>query len=253
MIVSKLYGGIGNQLYMYAFGLSQARRLNTELKLDIDILLYNPFHYTPYNYELGCFEGVAEEIIPTPTNLKLVEEIKLGNKKIEDSSLLDGYWQGEKMFESVKDELKQRLVFKQKSVALDKFEKINTVSIHARRGDYMNGDYFFDLSSSDYYQKAVEYIRSKVENPMFFIFCSDEKWAREYFNFIPNKVMVTGGTVQSDLQNMSLCKHNIIANSTYSWWGAWLNKNPNKIVIQPRKWVKGRDYETWALTGSVVL
>lgn len=253
MIESMIYGGVGNQLFMYAFGLSQARRLKTELSLNIDILLHNPFHYTPYFFELLSFTGVTEDILTgNLPGLKLIEEHKWDGKEIKDNSLLDGYWQCEDFFDNVKDELRKKLEFKDRSV-LDNFTNENTVSIHARRGDYLNGDYFVDLSKTNYYQNAVEHIKQVIDSPTFYIFSNDLSWANSYFSFIKDKKIFMTNGVCEDLKNMSLCKHNITANSTYSWWGAWLNKNPNKIVIQPKRWLKNKDIERLKLKGSILI
>jgi len=243
MIVSKIYGGIGNQLFMYAFGLSESKRLNTELKLDTDILIYNPQNFTPYDFELGYFKDINEEIVGTPTDLTVVEQHVQGREGIQDNSLLDGYWQGEEFFEDVKDELRDKLLFKEEVKEKVKNIQIsdNSVFIHARRGDYLNGDYFVDLSKTDYYQKAVEYILDKTEAPTFYIFSNDVEWAKTFFQFVPgNKQFLMNSTIE-DLYLMSCCKHSIIANSTYSWWAAWLNKNPDKIVIQPNEWYGAKE------------
>jgi len=250
VIVSKVYGGIGNQLFMYAFGLSQARRLNTEFKLDIDILLYNPYHYTPYNFELTNFIGVTEQLASNVKGLISVEESKMGTNEIKGNSILDGYWQDEGLFDNIKAELRNKLVFKQKPILNI---NSNSVSIHARRGDYLNGDYFVDLAKTDYYKKAIEYVLSKAENPTFYIFSNDINWAKEYFSFIKqNKVFLNNNTIE-DLYLMSLCKHNITANSTYSWWAAWLNSSPDKIVIQPHKWYETKNIEKLKQRGSVII
>lgn len=250
MIISKIYGGCGNQLFQYAFGLAQARRLQTELKLDIDILLYNPYNYTPYDFELRNFEGVDEQIVTKVKDFQIVEEGKLGTNEIRNNSLLDGYWQEEYLFNRVKEELRKKLVFKNKVVSNIAED---SVSIHARRGDYI-GDHFADLSKTDYYQRSIEYIKNRVKNPIFYIFSNDVEWSKQYFSFIKEeKIFMPQGSPTNDLQLISLCKHNITANSTYSWWGAWLNNNQSKIVIQPIPWLKKQNIEKLKLEGSVLI
>lgn len=247
MIVVKLYGGLGNQIWQYAFGLSQARRLKTELRLNTEVLLNTPQGWTKYNYELGCFKGVTEEIYNITSGLKLYKEGDSG--EILNDTILDGYWQDENLFENVKDELRQKLQFKEKIEGNFK----NTISIHIRRGDYLGGNHFVDLSQTDYYRKAIEYIKSKIKDPEFLIFSNDIEWTKNYLNFLNEKKHFINGNTINDLQLMSLCEHNITANSTYSWWSAWLNKNPNKIVIQPQKWLISCDIEKLKMNGSIVL
>jgi hypothetical protein len=272
MIVSRIYGGIGNQLFQYSFGLSQAKRLKTELLLDTYILDKNPFNYTPYKCELFNFEGIDEEAVSNKDypGLKLIEEDKLKNiHAIQDGSLLDGYWQNEQYFENIKDELRKKIKVK-KEISIKTveyrdrgigFPNENTISIHVRRGDYLNGDYFVDLSKTDYYKKSVEKIlqliandNSIIERPTFFIFSNDIKWASDYFKWLPgmNTSFINNNTI-NDLYLMSQCRCNITANSTYSWWAAWLNDNTNKIVIQPKNWYKNKCIESLKLQGSVVL
>jgi hypothetical protein len=258
MIVSKIYGGIGNQIWQYAFGLAQSKKHNFELKLDIDILIYNPFNYTPYDFELVHFEGLNEEIL-TKLNLPVITEDPSHLYKeyeIKENHILDGYWQDERCFESVKDELRKKLIFKNnsiKNVNNRVFEK-DSIFIHARRGDYLNGDYFVDLSKTNYYQKAVEHILAKTTSPVFHIFSNDIEWAKKYFSFIKqDKIFEEGHNTIEDLYLMSQCSHSITANSTFSWWAAWINNNEEKIIIQPSKWTKIRDLENLKMNGSIVI
>lgn len=258
MIISKIYGGIGNQIWMYAYGLSQAIRLGAQLKLDKYILDVNPFNYTPYDFELKHFKGITEEVLSNKEylGLKLIEESKFDGE-IQNDSLIDGYWQNEIYFENIKDELRKKLIFKDESIknVNDRLFEKDSVFIHARRGDYLNGDYFVDLSKTDYYQKSIEYILSKIENATFYIFSNDTKWAKEYFSFIKqNKSFEEGHNTIEDLYLMSQCSHSITANSTFSWWAAWLNNNPNKIVIQPKQWYGQRlDFKDLYFKDSIIL
>jgi hypothetical protein len=113
----------------------------------------------------------------------------------------------------------------------------NSVSIHVRRGDYANHPNIGILDIS-YYQKAVIYMTKYIENPIFYIFSNDIEWCKENFMFIDKKIIIdkTNNEIE-DMILMKNCNHNIIANSSFSWWGAWLNNNDNKIVIAPKKWM----------------
>ena len=157
----------------------------------------------------------------------------------------DGFWQNYKYLESIRGELLESYRFKlpanfSNEDYLKKIKNSNSVSIHIRRGDYLDPK-FADLNvirSKDYYLRALEFIKDKVENPIFFIFTDDLAWAKKEFDS-ENFVFIEGNENKKaylDMYLMSECKHNIIANSTFSWWGAWLNTNPFKIVIVPDFW-----------------
>lgn len=241
MIASLIYGGLGNQIFQYVYARTIANKLNVELKLNIDILLYNPYNYTPYPYYLDIFEGINEEIINDAqcANMNVIKEVygKAPNEyEIKDNCLLDGYWQGQDFFDN--EIIKKKLIFKKEieNNIIDLSNKIkneNSVSIHMRRGDYMNGNHFVDLSSTDYYRKAIEYIKQKNENCTFFVFSNDIEFAKEYFKNL-NATFIRCEP-KEDIYLMSLCKHSIIANSTFSWWGSLLGEK-KKTIICPKKW-----------------
>ena len=120
---------------------------------------------------------------------------------------------------------------------LESIKKTNSVSLHVRRGDYLNLKNIGVLDV-DYYTKAVEYIRKNVENPTFYIFSDDLEWCKNSLGFLDDFIFVDRTQTEiGDLKLMSFCRHNIIANSSFSWWSAWLNQNPKKIVIAPKGWL----------------
>lgn len=121
---------------------------------------------------------------------------------------------------------------------MDYIQSVNSVSIHFRRGDYI-GNRIHETDKTEYYKEALNIIQSKVENPVYFVFSDDINWIRENFKTSFETHYIDFNDSESnyeDLKLMSSCKHNIIANSSFSWWGAWLNSNPDKIVISPKKW-----------------
>jgi hypothetical protein len=130
----------------------------------------------------------------------------------------------------------------------------NAVSVHVRRGDYISNpsaQHFHGTCGLDYYKKAVELILSKVNDPHFFIFSDDVKWVADNFMKEIRATIVDindGSSAVKDMQLMSACKHHIIANSSFSWWGAWLGSNADKIVIGPRQWFADAAVDT----GSVL-
>jgi hypothetical protein len=126
----------------------------------------------------------------------------------------------------------------------------NSVSIHIRRGDYLHNKKntsLYATCNSKYYFEAIKIINSSVEKPFFFVFSDDIPWAKKIFKNMRNFKFITGNCGELsyiDMQLMSLCKHQIIANSTFSWWAAWLNKNDNKIIISPKNWFLKNNFDT---------
>ncbi|GAB1766403.1 alpha-1,2-fucosyltransferase [Priestia megaterium] len=162
---------------------------------------------------------------------------------------IKGYWQNYEYFTGIEKELKKDLIFQENldeknKLLVNKIINENSVSIHVRRGDYYSNEKyeekFGNIATPEYYLKAIKLIEEKVENPIFYIFSDDIEWAKMNLGITGNVTYVThnkGIDSYKDMQLMSLCRHNIIANSSFSWWGAFLNKNSEKIVICPRKWI----------------
>ena len=166
--------------------------------------------------------------------------------KITKNCILKGFWQSEKYFAHCKDDIRKQFSFlpfdEKKNIAImNKMEKENSVAIHLRKGaDYLQSELMGKgLCGVEYYLKAIEYIKQNVDNPVFYVFTDNPEWVKNNlpkFDYIlVDWNEVAGKKNFRDMQLMSCAKHNIIANSTYSWWGAWLNPNPNKIVIGPTK------------------
>ncbi len=166
------------------------------------------------------------------------------NLDITKNWYLDGYWQREIFFEHILKKMKGNCVFpKLKTEQEMEIEKrivsSNSVSIHVRRGDYVNSQY--DILGMKYYKNAIDYISGRVKSPLFFIFSEDDKYIEEAFSGIENKVIVSFNKDKNsykDMQMMSMCKHNIIANSSFSTWAAYLNNNEDKIVIYPSRYTE---------------
>ena len=125
---------------------------------------------------------------------------------------------------------------------LSEVSNSESVAVHIRRGDYLTGDNldnYGNICTKDYYNSAIDYIRNHVSNPFFYVFSDEIEWVQENFDFGNVRLVNwnSGNNSFLDMQLMSLCKHQIIANSTFSWWAAWLNQNPDKLVIMPAKWM----------------
>jgi hypothetical protein len=275
MIIARLNGGLGNQMFQYANGKAKALELDTQLLLDISEFETYRLHQ---GFELskifvGSF-GVAssdqiKSLKGSPLHgkmLKLASKIsKLflkksfiqephfqywdGIKSVADNSYLSGYWQSEKYFQNFQDQIATDFRFAiplqgmNEALATTIQEDGQTsISLHIRRGDYVANpktQAYHGVCSLDYYQKAIAYLTGRVEKVHFFIFSDDPEWVKQNLTMTYPHTFVshnTGENSYNDMRLMSLCQHHIIANSSFSWWGAWLNQSTSKIVIAPKKW-----------------
>ncbi|MCK5177796.1 MAG: alpha-1,2-fucosyltransferase [Candidatus Aenigmarchaeota archaeon] len=167
---------------------------------------------------------------------------------LKDDFYLSGCFQSYKYFKEYDEEIRKLFLFpkiadKKNAFILKKIKNTNSVSIHVRRGDYLNKmNAELNVVDSRYYKSAIKTIAKEVKNPVFFIFSDDINWCKENFEYLGEKYYIDWNKKKEsfrDMQLISSCKHNIIANSSFSWWGTWLNKNPNKIVICPEYWLNG--------------
>lgn len=174
---------------------------------------------------------------------------------------LTGFWIEEKYYRERILRLQDELMFdscltgKNAELAL-RMRNENSVSIHVRRGDYLSPPYsgMFESLGRDYYEKAVAYINEHVKRPRFYVFSDDSAFVEKQFDWLPNRTVIahnTGDDSYLDMQLMSLCRHNIIANSTFSQWGALLNKNEDHLTLYPAAYLKNRDNEEKTLPGWV--
>lgn len=264
MIIIRLSGGLGNQLFQYAMARSVADFHRVDLKLDTTAYMRNlaprAFRLDNFCIRAEVVEGLGIASLKQPRSLvgRGLKKAKLaGNKTLYmekarglyDESVFnspnryfDGYWQNEKYFlgnrGSIKKDLRLRLSLQP---AAQKYaEKIscsNAVAIHVRRGDYLNNP-AIGVLDSDYYQKAAKYVHEKTTRPQFFVFSDDIDWCRHNINCIGDLTYVDDTTSEvDDFALMKLCNHNIIANSSFSWWAGWLNNNEDKIIVAPKVWV----------------
>jgi hypothetical protein len=265
MIVTKVGFGLGNQLFQYAAGLRLAYRLNTKLKIQFEA------HGREYALDPFCISGTRI------TSAELMDFWGMGpsrkirrrfrqltgkaNRKthfkqtFHDFSadvlqiakpyvLLDGFWQSEKYFHDAAHQVRAEFSFRSAlppaSIAITRqTANLQSVAVHVRRGDYVRDDSLYALPLS-YYQRAVQEVNSRVIGARFFLFSDEPDWISQHLHLSGDVVLVSGRGFQDyeELQLMTSCRHFIIANSTFSWWGAWLGKHPEKIVIAPRQWFK---------------
>ncbi|MEK9161478.1 MAG: alpha-1,2-fucosyltransferase [Patescibacteria group bacterium] len=266
MIIIKLNGGLGNQLFQYSLGRKLSIKNNDIFKLDLSGFTKD----NPRSYSLGHFnivENLAKKEDVAKFNKKglskLFEKIKPYYKKsvikykgydfdqnilkLSGNFYLDGYWQSEKYFKDIEGVIRKEITLKEPLVdehanLINNIKNSNSVSVHIRRGDYATNKKFsavYNLLDEEYYQRTVKFIAEKIKEPKFFIFSDDIKWAKQNLNIPYPKIFVSDNSEIKDYEEltlMSFCKHNIIANSSFSWWGAWLNTNIDKIVLSPDKW-----------------
>ena len=248
MVIVYIMGGIGNQLYQYAAGRRLAHKLNTELKLDVTF--YEHDNLRPY--ALNLFN--IKESIATPEEISAMKRFKESQParfipeilNFPDNVWLYGYWQYEEYFADISDILRREFTLKKSlsPIAQHWKEKIiaaeNSVSLHFRHGDFIyspRNSYVnhFEVPSLDYYYKCIEILKSEYKNLTLFVFSDNLKWCKENLRADLPTEFIEGKDMQDveELYLMSLCKHNIRSKSTFSWWGAWLNQNPDKKVFSP--------------------
>jgi hypothetical protein len=270
MIIMKIQGGLGNQLFQYATGRRVAMDRQAPLKLDLSWYWQNQARLC----SLLCFnicaeEASAEDIAMTrgkrrdkeTHQLKLAKPyyhrpwIRQRGRKFDANILdiqipvyLDGYWQSEKYFATIEPVLRQELTVTvppdaQNQAMAHKICQHNAISIHLRRGDFVSSPQAskrHGTCSLAYYRRAIDTLAELVDAPHFFVFSDDMAWVQENLvSDYPTTYVAHNGWGKDfeDLRLMSLCQHHIIANSTFSWWGAWLGANPQKIVIAPQTWL----------------
>jgi hypothetical protein len=277
MVIVKLMGGLGNQLFQYAAARRIAFINNVPLKLDISgFEVYKLHKYSLRAFNIQEMFASAEEINALKHEEQglikvLLTKTKKGRHsldvpyvkekhfqfdpdilKLKAPVYLDGYWQSEKYFKDIEDIIRREFTVKARSD--EKNEKMageiaaaSAVSLHIRRMDYItdkNTNQILGTCSMDYYSRAIEKILKKVANPHFFVFSDDAEWIMENMKIDAlSTFVIHNGPDKNyeDLRLMSLCKHNVIANSTFSWWGSWLNSNPEKIVYCPSQWFKAKE------------
>jgi Glycosyl transferase family 11 len=278
LVIARLLGGLGNQMFQYATGRALALRRGATLKLDITGFAEVGSH-TERRYELDALQiqaSTADDVdlgrfgrvhrAQSSRLDRVLRWLRIDRSRGAwpiyrephfqfDSTLpelrapvyLDGYWQSERYFSDIATLLQQEFAAKApldpKNLALARsIDAVNAVSLHVRRGDYVDNpatNRFHGICSLDYYQRALDYISLRVEAPHLFIFSDDQHWTRSNLLYAAATTFVDVNPPDRGYRDMGLmarCRHHIIANSSFSWWGAWLNPSREKIVIAPDRW-----------------
>jgi Glycosyl transferase family 11. len=273
MIISNIFGGLGNQMFQYAIG----RYLSCvhQVPLKLDTMAFE--NYTLRKYRLGGYSVHADMAsVSDITHVRFHDRVNilraLGTAyeyrlpyyrrstyrephfsydhnilKCKSDVYLVGYWQSEKYFKDIETQIREDFTLlpppdHRNAEMADIIQSCESVNLHVRRGDYISNpaaNAYHGTCSPEYYKKAIHIIENRIQKPHFFIFSDDPVWVRENMNTgYPTTIVDINGpeSDREDLRLMSLCKHHIIANSSFSWWGAWLSSNPDKMVIAPNKW-----------------
>lgn len=276
MVYTKIYGGLGNQMFQYAAGRALAHRRSVPLCLDTSFF-NNMGDCTPRDFLLPLFHIQAN--IATEEELYAFEKREMStyfNKfipyykrrivqepfyhfdphilSLPDGVLLNGYWQSEKYFsdfsQQIREEFVLRAPFSEDAEQMHQhIVSSNAVSVHFRRGDYVTSESaqkVHGICDLDYYRRAIELIRQRIGDFRLFIFSDDIEWVEKCAGLEGDIVYVsrTGISAPEEMVLMSMCQHHIVANSSFSWWGAWLNKKRDKIVIAPQQWFAKTDMHT---------
>ena len=274
-VIVRFSGGLGNQMFQYAFLKAQG-----DLKKQVyaNISSYKALGKMPFQLT-SVFKSIEMKFVNSYEEKCLINRVldRIDNKRfliykeplaateIKEKSadidllkatggIFEGYFQTCRFAELVKGELLRDFQF-DISEKLDlrglaeKVNKENYISVHVRRGDYLldhTRRYYGNICTKEYYNKAIEYMKKRFPKSKFCFFSDDIEWVKE--NYAVQEAFYIDTTLFSNYQDwfdmylMSVCKHNIIANSTFSWWGAWLNQNPEKVVIAPNKWINSCEY-----------
>ena len=275
MIVSNLIGGLGNQLFQYAFGFALAARHGVELRLATDLFTGYRLHQ---GYELAQVFAVEPaqanasdlQAILGPWRHPVLRRLLLrwgpgfwrsgmaafepaggwwpGAGRLGPQAYVHGYWQSERYFAAHADALRRALQFRHAPSAdnarcLERIHACVSVSVHIRRSDYVSNAKnrrLYAECGPAYYRAALDHLRAAHPGVRYFIFSDDVAWARQLLADRPEAVEIVdhnrGAQSWNDLRLMSQCQHHVIANSSFSWWAAWLGERPGKTIIAPRQW-----------------
>jgi hypothetical protein len=274
MIVSRLIGGLGNQMFQYAAGRALALRRGVPFRIDRRGFA----EYKTHAFGLDCFcaeladapadqlPGAVKEsrlnrllrpLLRTPLRVHAERAFTFDPDvlSLPDGAYLDGYWQSEKYFSDCAEQVRADFTVRRAPSAenqrwLERIAGCNSLSLHVRRGDYVTNASAAAVHGTcdlDYYRRAVDHVRqASGADPAVFVFSDDPDWVAANLKLPFDMHLVRNNdaaTNYEDLRLMSACRHHVIANSSFSWWGAWLNPSPSKIVVAPRRWFRTNEHD----------
>jgi len=269
LVVTRLTGGLGNQLFQYAAALGVAHASSAKIALDVSAFLTcgpdRKYSLAPYNLGLPLITGSSFDPPYRTATIPLQEELarygiqnsieipvfRENNyefdpsiRSLSGSCYLYGFWQSWKYFSDVSQQLRRQLRIAPKrndhnDLILGQISASESVSLHVRRSDYLQPHNWLAFGTCEpaYYAAAVALMRARISNPKFFVFSDDPKWCREFFDEKDLAIVSTAASDPvDDLAMMARCRHHIVANSSFSWWGAWLAEHGNAVVAAPIPW-----------------
>jgi hypothetical protein len=277
MVIVQLTGGLGNQLFQYAAGKSLALSQGSKLKCDLG----SYGKQGSRSFDLNCFKLDVE--VATREELESLQSKNLITKALQrtlpphkrkayrephfhfDPSFfsarkdiyLKGNWQSERYFKRFEDQIKNEFEIKEEYVShleelASSLMSQSSISVHIRRGDYLQQQFlqYHGVLSAHYYNEAIKQIAQNVTNPKFYFFSDDIQWVMQNLDLDFPHEFISGKATRSSIEDfylMQSCQHNIIANSSFSWWAAWLNRNPGKNIVAPRQWFQQGPKDTYDL------
>jgi hypothetical protein len=261
-------GGLGNQMFQYAMGKRVSLDLGVKLTLDESHFSNHASGEAIREYELDCFRINAKRILKpteehtrkrglflTPKPLNIYTEggpaFDPGALKQADNTLYVGYWQNEQYFNKIQSTIRHNFTFikplsKAKQTVAEQIQSTpGSIALQIRRGDYVtnaNSNKFHGLAPMEYYERAVEELVKKIKRPTFFVISDDDEWCKKNLKLGYPTIFVehVPGTGHEDMNLMSQCQHQIIANSSFGWRAAWHNKNPTTIIVAPKIWFQDK-------------
>jgi hypothetical protein len=283
LVIVRLVGGLGNQMFQYAAGRAHALACGSDLLLHVADLektwtprkcvLENAFRIPARIAEPEDVARVLEWKTPLRKVLLRRNFFGLRGKRLvvepqftywseiraaESTCYLAGYWQSERYFSDIANRIREDFCFRDElthdnEVVRSEIASSVAVSVHVRRGDYVTNPKiaaFHGVCAPEYYERAVAHIRSRYGSARFFVFSDDIDWARTHIPVPAGSCFVAGNAGVADYRDMhlmSLCHHHVVANSTFSWWGAWLGAEQDKIVVAPKNWFDSAQQDTSTL------
>lgn len=271
-VTVRLIGGLGNQMFAYAAGRALAMQRGAQLRLDPSCIGLESHR----KYELDSFQIAAKPAGRWWVPMWLYEHTELNDRlagwrfrstptrelhfhfdrhleRAPRNPYLIGYWQSERYFQGVAGQIRRDFTPRELGDAAEEHGSAITrartsVAVHVRRGDYVDDPTNTELHGVlglDYYAAAARLIAQQVDRPQFFVLSDEPEWCEENLNLPGETTFVSGATAaHEDIHLMSLCDHAIIANSSFSWWGAWLGETPGSVVVAPKVWFEGLDHDT---------
>jgi hypothetical protein len=263
MVIVRLMGGLGNQMFQYAAARATSLRTGAPLKLDLSWYDDEGSRVTPRReYELEPFglptEVASEAEIARSLRRRVLRRrprilvdptLRFDPRVLDaDDVRLIGYWQSEKYFADQADTIRGDFALPVTDAALEeRLASVDSVSVHVRRGDYASDQ----VASSElgvlpleYYEAAIERVQQLVPQPEFFVFSNDPDWSADNLRIDAPRTFMALGRSHDDLRLMSVCRHHILANSSFGWWGAWLREERDTIVVAPERWFRGSRFDT---------